>query len=70
MTDNYGIALYQVLGKSVANALRMNSEEKFNSSIQLMILLIYSTSGIKMRVDVHEISSRLYRLCCQTGGLR
>ena len=70
MTDHYGMALYQVLGKSVANALKMNSEEKFNSSIMLMILSIYATSGIKITVDVHKISSRLYRLCCQTKGLR
>ena len=53
MTDHYGMALYQVLGKSVANALKMNSEEKFNSSIMLMILSIYATSGIKITVDVH-----------------
>ena len=64
MTSHYGMTLFQVLGKSVANALRMKSEEKFDSFI-LFIEKVNDTfdilnSDIKMRVDGHVISSRWY----------
>lgn len=36
MTYHIRMALFQVLSKSVANALRMKSEEKFHSSIQFI----------------------------------
>ena len=76
MTYHYGMTLFQVLRNSVANALRMRSEEKFDSSILFIekvndtFDILNSNSVIKMRGDGHVISSRWYWPHRKNGGLR
>ena len=76
MTYHYGMTLFQVLSNSVAKALRIKSEEKFDSSILFIekvndtFDILNSNSVIKMRGDGHVISSRWYWPHRKNGGLR